>query len=59
MNDDAVIITVGKIVYDDHNGSYQQDYVQSAEGICRTIPAGKHASTPHLLKTLIFTDDEQ
>ena len=32
---------------------HQQDMVQSAEGICRTIPAGTHGSTPHLLKTLV------
>ena len=32
---------------------HQQDLVQSDEGICRTIPAGTHGSTPHLLKTII------
>lgn len=36
---------------------HQQDMVQSAEGICRTIPAGTHGSTPHLLKTLVKEKD--
>lgn len=33
------------------HANHQQDNVQSAYGDCRTIPAGTHASTPHLLKT--------
>ena len=32
---------------------HQQDNVQSADGICRTIAAGVHGSGPHLLKTLV------
>ena len=39
------------------NAKHQQDLVQSEDDICRTIPAGTHESTPHLLKTLV-TDDE-
>lgn len=35
------------------NAKHQQDLVQSEEGSCRTIPAGTHASTPHLLKTIV------
>lgn len=34
-------------------GKHQQDYVQHEDGICRTICTGTHASTPHLLKTLV------
>jgi DNA (cytosine-5)-methyltransferase 1 len=32
---------------------HQQDFVQHEDGICRTICTGTHASTPHLLKTLV------
>jgi len=32
---------------------HQQDMYQDEEGICRTIPAGTHGSTPHLLKTIV------
>ena len=32
---------------------HQQDLIQCSDGICRTIPAGTHGSTPHLLKTVI------
>lgn len=32
---------------------HQQDLLQSENGICRTIPAGTHGSTPHLLKTVL------
>lgn len=32
---------------------HQQDLVQTDQVKCRTIPAGTHGSTPHLLKTLI------
>ena len=35
------------------NAKHQQDLVQSEDGSCRTIPAGTHASTPHLLKTIV------
>lgn len=35
------------------NAKHQQDLVQDAESICRTIPAGTHGSTPHLLKTIV------
>lgn len=31
---------------------HQQDLIQSSNGLCRTIPAGTHGSTPHLLKTV-------
>lgn len=37
---------------------HQQDMLQSAYGICRCIPAGTHGSTPHLLKTVYWVDDE-
>lgn len=48
------VIVVGFIKYQDHSRSHQQDFIQSADGICRAIPAGTHASTPHLLKTLVY-----
>lgn len=54
------VINVGYIGYDDHSGVHQQDLIQHEEGICRTIPAGTHGSTPHLLKTVVseeVTDD--
>lgn len=35
------------------NARHQQDLVQSSQGISRSIPAGTHASTPHLTKTII------
>ena len=35
------------------NAIHQQDLVQCATGVCRTIPAGTHGSTPHLLKTVV------
>ena len=35
------------------NAKLQQDLLQSEDGICRTMPAGTHGSTPHLLKTVV------
>lgn len=35
------------------NAKHQQDLLQSEEDVCRTIPAGVHGSTPHLLKTVV------
>jgi site-specific DNA-cytosine methylase len=52
------IIQAGTIVYPDHSGEHQQDFVQHADGISRVIPAGTHASTPHLLKTYIPMADK-
>lgn len=43
------IIVVGKV----KGGKHQQDIVQHEEGICRCICTGHHASTPHLLKTMV------
>jgi site-specific DNA-cytosine methylase len=43
------IIEVGKV----KGGKHQQDLVQHEEGICRCICTGHHASTPHLLKTMV------
>jgi DNA (cytosine-5)-methyltransferase 1 len=40
------------------NAKHQQDLVQSEEGSCRTIPAGTHASTPHLLKTIVSEKEQ-
>ena len=57
MND-VKIELVGYIAYPDHSRIHQQDWVMSGKGICRTIPAGTHASTPHLLKILIVEDEE-
>lgn len=37
---------------------HQQDALQSAYDICRCIPAGTHGSTPHLLKTVLWCEDE-
>ena len=34
------------------NAKHQQDLLQSDDGVCRTIPAGTHGSTPHLTKTV-------
>ena len=36
-----------------NSAKHQQDLVQDAKGICKTIPAGTHGSTPHLLKTIV------
>lgn len=35
------------------NAKHQQDLVQHQDDISRTIPAGTHGSTPHLLKTIV------
>lgn len=43
------IIEVGRV----KKGKHQQDSVQHEAGICRCICTGHHASTPHLLKTLV------
>lgn len=43
------IIEVGRV----KEGKHQQDNVQHEDGICRCICTGHHASTPHLLKTLV------
>lgn len=47
------VINVGRIDYAEHSRPHQQDLVQHEIGICRTIPAGTHGSTPHLLKTMV------
>ena len=41
---DNLVVVINK------NAKHQQDLVQSKDDICRTIPAGTHGSTPHLLK---------
>lgn len=51
------VIIVGYVKYKNHCRLHQQDFIQSAEGICRTIIAGTHASTPHFLKTLIKNEE--
>ena len=43
------IIEVGRL----KEGKHQQDSVQHEDGICRCICTGHHASTPHLLKTMV------
>ena len=43
------IIEVGRV----NEGKHQQDFVQHEDGICRCICTGHHASTPHLLKTMV------
>lgn len=48
------IIEVGFV----KEGKHQQDYVQHEDGICRTICTGTHASTPHLLKTMVSVDTD-
>ena len=50
------IVEAGYIDYPDHSGRHQQDFVQHANGISRVVPAGTHASTPHLLKTMVDED---
>ena len=42
-----------KIIECSTGAKHQQDLIQHQDGICRTIPAGTHASTPHLLKTVV------
>ncbi len=42
-----------RIIEHNSNGKHQQDLIQDEEGLCRTIPAGTHRSTPHLLKTVV------
>ncbi|MBO7517803.1 MAG: hypothetical protein J6T31_01690 [Methanobrevibacter sp.] len=32
---------------------HEQDLLQHYLTVCRTIPAGTHGSTPHLLKTIV------
>lgn len=46
-------ITVGR-VRTSSGKFHQQDMVQRSDGVCRSIAAGTHGSTPHLLKTLII-----
>ena len=48
------VIVVGRVEYPNNSRPHQQDFVQFAGGICRSIPAGTHASTPHHLKTLVY-----
>ena len=48
------IIEVGFV----KEGKHQQDFIQHEDGICRTICTGTHASTPHLLKTMISVDTD-
>jgi hypothetical protein len=47
------VITAGRIDYDDHSRIHQQDWVMSAEGVCRCIAVGCHGSAPHLLKVIV------
>lgn len=42
-----------KIIEMNPSPRHQQDLVQQEDGISRCIPAGMHASTPHLLKTAV------
>lgn len=44
-----------KLIIKKYNATakHQQDLIQTEMDICRCIPAGTHASTPHLLKTII------
>lgn len=42
-----------EIIEHNKDPKHQQDLVQDEEGICRTILAGTHGSTPHLLKTVV------
>lgn len=53
MNSDRIIV-VGYV----KNGKHQQDFIQSEDGISRSICAGSHASTPHLLKTMVKIEDK-
>lgn len=57
VKENPKVINVGKVEYDDHSRTHQQDFVQHEDGLCRTIPAGTHGSTPHLLKTMVRTKD--
>ena len=53
--DEKIIQKVGnpKVIEVSQNAKHQQDLIQHQDGICRTIPAGTHGSTPHLLKTVV------
>ena len=46
-------IQTDRILEVSSNAKHQQDLIQHQDGICRTIAAGTHASTPHLLKTVV------
>ena len=43
----------GLYVINSNGKTHQQDLLQTTEEKCRTIPAGTHGSTPHLLKTIM------
>ena len=46
--------TVTAIIEENNkNAKHQQDLLQNSDGVCRTVPAGTHGSTPHLLKTVV------
>ncbi len=44
----------GLYLINSNNKTHQQELLQTSEGKCRTIPAGTHGSTPHLLKTIMI-----
>lgn len=44
---------IPKVIELNPNARHQQDLCMHEDGLCRTIPAGTHGSTPHLLKTLV------
>jgi len=44
---------IGNKLLNSKNKTHQQDLLQNTNGKCRTIPAGTHGSTPHLLKTIM------
>lgn len=48
-----VVVENPEVIECNDDIQHQQDLVQSAEGVCRTIAAGTHGSAPHLLKTLV------
>lgn len=45
----------------EHNktAKHQQDLLQYEDNVCKCIAAGTHASTPHLLKTVIWENDNE
>lgn len=54
MSEKEIIESIKK-----HNktAKHQQDLLQYEGNVCKCIAAGTHASTPHLLKTVIWEDN--
>ncbi len=51
--DDVGVVVKDFIKENNYNARHQQDLIQHKNDVCKTINAGTHASTPHLLKTVV------